>query len=61
MEEHEAIELLGRSLINRSLLEDRKSVAELLSILAYLPLAIAQVAAYLNVRKTSVAEYVRLL
>ncbi|PWI65122.1 hypothetical protein PCL_07421 [Purpureocillium lilacinum] len=61
MEEHEAIELLEKSLINRSLLDDKKAVAELLGILAHLPLAMAQAAAYLNVRKTSVAEYVRLL
>ncbi|GJN78753.1 hypothetical protein PLIIFM63780_002262 [Purpureocillium lilacinum] len=59
MEDYEAIELLEKSLINRSLLDDKKTVAELLSTLANLPLAIAQAAAYLNVRNTPVAEYVR--
>ncbi|KAH6686371.1 hypothetical protein F5X68DRAFT_170313 [Plectosphaerella plurivora] len=61
MEDDDAFELLGKSLGDQSLLEDRKTVAELLSVLTRLPLAITQAAAYLTVTKITVNEYLRLL
>ncbi|KAH6847075.1 kinase subdomain-containing protein [Chaetomium sp. MPI-CAGE-AT-0009] len=57
----EAHELLRKSLADQSLLGDENNVAKLLEILTYLPLAIAQAAAYLNETMASVAEYIRLL
>ncbi|KAH7357707.1 hypothetical protein B0T11DRAFT_306468 [Plectosphaerella cucumerina] len=56
-----ASDLLNKSLVDKSLLLDKKSIATLLEILTYLPLAIVQAAVYLNEITTSVAEYLRLL
>ncbi|EXL39052.1 hypothetical protein FOCG_18327 [Fusarium oxysporum f. sp. radicis-lycopersici 26381] len=59
MHPEEAIDLLRRSLIDKDGLDDGESVSQLLDTLTYLPLAIAQAAAYMNVYEISVAEYIR--
>ncbi|GIJ98008.1 hypothetical protein Aspvir_000116 [Aspergillus viridinutans] len=48
MDEAKAIELLGKRLGDKSLLQDRDQAALLLKQLAYLPLAIVQAACYIN-------------
>ncbi|KAF2627821.1 HET-domain-containing protein [Macroventuria anomochaeta] len=57
----EATDFLEKSLVKKSLAEDRKEVEELLDELACLPLAIAQAAAYLNMNRTTITKYLRLL
>ncbi|KAK3175568.1 hypothetical protein K4F52_010160 [Lecanicillium sp. MT-2017a] len=57
----EARRLLEKSLANKSLLKNEQGVATLLETLTYLPLAIAQAAAYLNETRESIDEYIRLL
>jgi tetratricopeptide (TPR) repeat protein len=52
---------LFKSLIRIDLLGDGSNTTDLLEELAYLPLAIAQAAAYLNTTRISVGEYLRLL
>ncbi|KAJ4027384.1 hypothetical protein NW756_014527 [Fusarium oxysporum] len=59
MHPEEATGLLKKSLINKDELEDIENVSQLLDALTYLPLAIAQAAAYMNVYKTSIAEYIQ--
>ncbi|KAK2135897.1 hypothetical protein NOF04DRAFT_1378044 [Fusarium oxysporum II5] len=59
MHPEEATGLLKKSLINKDELEDIENVSQLLDALTYLPLAIAQAAAYMNVYETSIAEYIR--
>jgi tetratricopeptide (TPR) repeat protein len=62
MNEQEAVGFLTNSLARKHLLEDDAITMELLGELAYLPLALAQAAAYLNRNKnTSIADYLRLL
>ncbi|KAH8726009.1 hypothetical protein GQ44DRAFT_706271 [Phaeosphaeriaceae sp. PMI808] len=61
MGQADAAVFLEKSLINKSLIQDRIVTAELLDELAYLPLAIAQAAAYLNMNKTSIVKYLQLL
>lgn len=61
MSRSDASSFLEKSLIKKILPDDRKSVDELLEELIYLPLAIAQAAAYLNMNKTTIAKYLQLL
>lgn len=57
----EAADFLGKSLTRKDLLCDDSKTRELLNELTYLPLAIAQAAAYLNENKISVSKYLFLL
>lgn len=57
----EATDFLGKALTRKDLLRDKSMTRELLNELTYLPLAIAQAAAYLNENKISVFKYLHLL
>lgn len=57
MDDGESRELLQRSLQNQQLIKDKDSVITLLKYLVNLPLAIMQVAAYLNAKMCTIAEY----
>lgn len=57
----EATSFLEESLLQKDQLKNDGVVAELLEKLTYLPLAIAQAAAYMNMNQASVEEYMRLL
>jgi tetratricopeptide (TPR) repeat protein len=57
----DATNLLEKSLIRKDFTEEREEMEELLDELACLPLAIAQAAAYLNMNKTTITRYLRLL
>ena len=61
MDRPEAAEFLEKSLIQKDMLCDEAGVAELLKKLTYLPLAITQAAAYINIKRVPLAEYVELL
>ncbi|CAN9190941.1 unnamed protein product [Alternaria alternata] len=61
MSKPDAMNFLEKSLITKSLTEDREAVEGLLDELAFLPLAIAQAAAYLNMNRTTITKYLRLL
>ena len=62
MDQQDAEDFLEKSLVKKSLLDDSAAVTELLDELTYLPLAIRQATAYLNMNKTSsIAKYLRLL
>ncbi|CAN9448765.1 unnamed protein product [Alternaria alternata] len=61
MSKPDATNFLEKSLITKSLTEDREAVEGLLDELAFLPLAIAQAAAYLNMNRTTITKYLRLL
>jgi len=61
MDGKEAVDFLEKSLIRKDLLRDDAITIKLLIELDYLPLAIAQAAAYINTNKTSILEYLRLL
>ncbi len=50
-----------KSLIKKDMLRDEAVTAELLKQLTYLPLAITQAAAYINVKQVPLAQYVELL
>lgn len=60
MSEQETMDLLEKSLVRKSPYHSRETVMSLLTELEYLPLAITQAAAYINVNKSSVSEYLRL-
>ncbi|KAF2436355.1 HET-domain-containing protein, partial [Tothia fuscella] len=60
MSKAEAGELLARRVSKNELLSDDQSVDRLLQLLAYLPLAIVQAAAFINSNDTSVSEYILL-
>jgi tetratricopeptide (TPR) repeat protein len=60
MSQGEAKELLTQHITEEALLNDSIAIDQLLSILAYLPLAIVQAAAFINNNKTSISEYVSL-
>jgi tetratricopeptide (TPR) repeat protein len=60
MDEETATGVLRNSLFNKEVLNDGPSVAELLILLACLPLAIVQAAAYINENDISLADYVSL-
>jgi hypothetical protein len=62
MYKQEAVTFLEKSLARKHLLDNDIITTELLDELTYLPLAIAQAAAYFNRNKnTSIADYLRLL
>ncbi|KAF2628795.1 HET-domain-containing protein [Macroventuria anomochaeta] len=61
MSRPDATNFLEKSLIKKTLTEGREEVEELLDELACLPLAIAQAAAYLNMNRTTITKYLRLL
>ncbi|KAJ9322858.1 hypothetical protein DTO027B5_2900 [Paecilomyces variotii] len=61
MAQEEAIGFLKKSLISKDQLQDDKVVAKLLGKLNYIPLAIAQAAAYMNVNQIPITEYLGLL
>jgi tetratricopeptide (TPR) repeat protein len=57
----DATNFLEKSLIRKNLTEEREEMEKLLDELACLPLAIAQAAAYLNMNRTTITKYLRLL
>ncbi|KAL1961920.1 hypothetical protein VTN77DRAFT_749 [Rasamsonia byssochlamydoides] len=61
MDEQIAIQMLSKSLIDQRILNDRQTTLELLEQLTFLPLAIAQAAAYINENGISLSEYLSLL
>ncbi|KAK4148384.1 nucleoside phosphorylase domain-containing protein [Chaetomidium leptoderma] len=61
MDPPEAAEFLENSLIQKDIVRDEAATAELLEELTYLPLAITQAAAYINIKQVPLAEYVELL
>jgi tetratricopeptide (TPR) repeat protein len=61
MDREDAVAFLTKSLTRKDLLRDDASTTELLDELTYLPLAIAQAAAYLNRNRMPVAAYLQLL
>ena len=61
MDRQEAVSFLEKSLVRKHLLGNDAATIELLDELTYLPLAIAQAAAYLNRNKIPISEYLRLL
>ena len=60
MDRTEARGLIAQRLSEKALLEDEKAVDELLGLLAYLPLAIVQAAAFINSNGVSISEYISL-
>jgi tetratricopeptide (TPR) repeat protein len=60
MSQAEARQLLVQRVTEEALLDDPLAIEQLLSILACLPLAIVQAAAFINSNETSVSEYVSL-
>jgi tetratricopeptide (TPR) repeat protein len=61
MDRQEAVSFLEKSLVRKHLLGNDTTTTELLDELTYLPLAIAQAAAYLNRNRIPISEYLRLL
>jgi hypothetical protein len=61
MDRQDAVAFLTKSLTRKELLRNNTTLTELLDELTYLPLAIAQAAAYLNRNRMSVAKYLKLL
>ncbi|GIJ83106.1 hypothetical protein Asppvi_001624 [Aspergillus pseudoviridinutans] len=61
LDQKSGVELLGKSLVQKSLLDDRKAVVALLEQLTFLPLAVAQAAAYINESGIRVSDYLLLL
>nr|POF14119.1 nephrocystin-3 [Quercus suber] len=57
----EGIEILRKALDNPELIDDHPATTELLVELDYLPLAITQAAAYININDVSLSRYVQLL
>jgi tetratricopeptide (TPR) repeat protein len=60
MDVTEARQLLAQRLSEKALLEDEGAVDELLRLLAYLPLAIVQAAAFINSNGASISDYIAL-
>jgi tetratricopeptide (TPR) repeat protein len=60
MSQDEARELLKQHIAEEVLLDNSTAINRLLSILAYLPLAIVQAAAFINNNETSISDYVSL-
>ena len=60
MDEGIGIQILEKSLSNQTLLNDRRSVRQLLTQLTFLPLAIVQAAAYINKNDISFFDYLSL-
>jgi tetratricopeptide (TPR) repeat protein len=61
MNEDMASQILGNSLVEKEMLTDHETTLNLLAELTFLPLAIVQAAAYINVNKTTIAQYLDLL
>jgi tetratricopeptide (TPR) repeat protein len=61
MDREDAVAFLTKSLIRKDLLRNDATIKGLLDELTYLPLAIAQAAAYLNRNRMSVSRYLQLL
>ncbi|KAF4502802.1 ankyrin 3 [Fusarium agapanthi] len=61
MRRDEAEALLEKYLTKKDELNDIENVSQLLDALTYLPLAIAQAAAYMNVYETPIVEYIQVL
>lgn len=61
MMRQETVELLNKSLVRKTLSHDDEIVMNLLTELEFLPLAITQAAAYVNINKSPISEYLRLL
>ena len=61
MSRQEAVDLLKSSLIRKDLLNSDSNTTDLLDELTYLPLAIAQAAAYINTKEIFISEYLQLL
>ena len=61
MTRQETTDLLQKSLVRKDPSDNSETVANLLTELEYLPLAITQAAAYINTNKSSISEYLRLL
>ncbi|KAL2155112.1 hypothetical protein VTH82DRAFT_3788 [Thermothelomyces myriococcoides] len=61
MSPSEAANFFENSLIQKDLLRDKAATANLLEKLTYFPLAIAQAAAYINIKRIPLAQYVELL
>jgi hypothetical protein len=61
MDPLEAAVFLEKLLIQKDMLRDEAATVELLKELTYLPLAITQAAAYINIKRVPLAEYVELL
>ena len=61
MDEDSAYQLLTKLLFHSKILNNRDTVSALLNQLAFLPLAIAQAAAYINENDVSIADYLLLL
>ncbi|GKZ37400.1 hypothetical protein AbraIFM66950_008923 [Aspergillus brasiliensis] len=56
-----SVEILENSLVQKTLLDDRVTALSLLEQLAFLPLAITQAAAYINVNSINLSDYLQLL
>ena len=61
MDQKEAETFLSKSLTRKEFLNDQRGTLALLNELTFLPLAIAQAAAYLNAMQISIQEYLSLL
>ncbi len=61
MDLQEAKRFWGESLIRKELLHDEALTTTLLGKLTYLPLAITQAAAYINIKKVPIVEYLKRL
>lgn len=61
LDEKTGVEFLEKSLIQKSLLSDSHLVLALLEQLTFLPLAIAQAAAYMNENSINISDYLLLL
>ena len=57
----EAMDLIEKSLLRKASPDNDEVVTNLLAELDYLPLAITQAVAYININKSSMSEYLRLL
>jgi nucleoside phosphorylase len=61
LDQETGVEFLEKSLVQKSLLDDRKAVIALLKQLTFLPLAVAQAAAYINESGIRVSDYLLIL
>ena len=61
LDEKAGMEFLKNSLIEKNLLDDSHAVLALLEKLTFLPLAVAQAAAYINENSIGVLDYLLLL
>lgn len=61
MDEETATQLLKKSLFDKTLLQNHDETLQLLSQLAFLPLAIVQAAAYINENTMKISDYLSLL